>query len=110
MTGNIDDIWLYGAGLLRTGQKDVRTVHLPEAVKILALRLLASGGRLLRKLAETEQSDTILLAEAYGLVQWERDSRGRNGDLVLTWRGQELAELLLIQARALQQPRQHRHG
>lgn len=101
-TANIDDIWLYGAGLLRTGQKDVRTANLPDTVKVLALRLLTNGGRLVKRLALLELADTVLLAEAYGLAQWERDSRGRNGDLVLTWRGQELADLLLIQARELQ--------
>ena len=109
MGGAIDDFWLYGAGLLRTGKRDVRTAHLSADVKLLLVKLYTlDGQRLSRKQAKTEPADALLLAEAYGLVQWERDACGREGDLLLSWRGQELGELLLLQARKEQAEAQPR--
>lgn len=104
----LDDDWLDGAGLLRTGRNDRRTKMLPDCVQQLLLRLIAAGGQLPLKLVGQEDADALLLAEAHGVVQWESDSRGHPCQLQLSWRGQERARMLLTQALAEQKAGQSR--
>lgn len=87
-------------GLLRTGNKDPRTAYLSEEQKqIVALVGLAGEGGLHKRLTATMDPILLSVLEAHGLLSWERDLRGRPMFLCLTWKGTDIATLLMSQAR-----------
>jgi hypothetical protein len=95
----VDDAWLDSARLLRTGRKDRRTSFLSVELRQLVIAILAASGALPKKQAEQQDPALLSVLEAYGLAQWERDKLGRLTAYQLTWKGQELADVLIRQAR-----------
>jgi hypothetical protein len=88
-------------GLLRTGNKDPRTTYLTEEEKQIVAMVGLAGADGLHK-RQTKGMDPVLLdvLEAHGLLKWERDLRGRPMFLCLTWKGEDIAVLLVKQAKS----------
>lgn len=86
-------------GLLKATQIPKNYEWLNDEDKVFMLTLMMAGTEgISRRDAYKEEKrapDILLRLEAHGLTTWERDQRGKLSFYCLTWKGQELAELLL---------------
>lgn len=90
-------------GLLRADKAPPHLAWLTDDEKFFLVELLTLGEegmhkRLVAKF-QKKSPDSVLRLEIRELISWERDKTGRPMYVVLTWKGAEVAELLLQLAR-----------
>lgn len=95
---------LAAAGVVKQAYLPKDFAWLDDGDKHVLVEMLIAGEgglhkRVIRKL-EKQFPDSFIKLEAANLIVWERDNNGRPMFLVLTWKGQEIAELLLAIARS----------
>lgn len=90
---------LESLGILRQTKLPSELAWMSDAEKQLVLMVQLAGEGGLHKRDVTKLSkhnpDMLLNLDARGLVQWDTDKSGRPVFLVLTWKGDEIAQLLL---------------
>lgn len=85
---------LDGAGVLRGGRPSVQAYGLPESALELFLTVASAmphglpRSRVPKHLSK-DLDGHLLPLEVQTLVEWQRDARGRQTHLVLTWKGQD---------------------
>lgn len=85
---------LNGAGVLQGGRPAIEAYGLTEGALELFLAVASTmpegltRSRVPKHLAKAFEEHLVLL-EIQDLVEWQRDARGRQKNLVLNWKGQE---------------------
>jgi hypothetical protein len=86
-------------GILRQTKVPQELSWLSDVEKSFLIEILMAGeeGVHKRRVAKVDKegTDTIFNITIRGLAQWENDKAGRPTFLVLTWKGDEVAQLLL---------------
>lgn len=93
----LEEGMLDGAGILTSNQGCTAAYGMSDqSVQLFLLIALAGPDGLpqskVPKELRPELTEHLLPLELQGLVDWERDNRGRPAYLVLTWKGQETLE------------------
>lgn len=97
-------------GILRQTKLPESLSWLTELEKFIMLELLLCGEEGMHKRRvekhDKQEPGCILRLDAHGLAQWERDKVGRPMFFTLTWRGDEVAQLLRkVALHATEKPR-----
>lgn len=81
---------------------DPRLAKLTEVERQFLVELLMCGEHgMTRSKIKGIRADAQLTLDIMGYVDWERDNRGNPAYLVLTWKGQEVAEVLRVVSAAM---------
>jgi len=106
---------LEALGILRQTKLPPEYRWLSDVEKQFLLDVLLCGeggmGWRLAKKFERKHPEASLNLNVRSLTTWETDRQGKPSRLTLTWKGQELSELLLTVAKHSTRPNQYtRHG
>jgi len=106
---------LEALGILRQTKVPPELDWMTDGEKRFMLALLDAGDEGIHKriVAKEERQNEFLSLKlsAHGLATWERDKNGREMFFTLTWKGDEVAKLLLTIARnASRRPAQEREA
>jgi len=94
---------LFDETLLRPSEKDSRIAHLSDSARFYLIQVAQAGPEGLKKgetkLLDKKYPEACIELYAQDYVLWEYDSRGNPYFLVVNWKGEELAKLLMTIAK-----------
>lgn len=94
---------LLGETLLKPSEKDARIAHLNDEARFYLIQVVQAGDEGIKKpqvaLLDKKYPDACFELYAKDYVLWEFDTRGNPYFLVATWKGVELAKVLVTVAK-----------